>query len=71
MVVFDHSFPTCAFFFLSTQRYKRWQDNIKEWTGLKFAKSQRAVENREEWRKLIVKSSVVTQPPSGLRDRWR
>ena len=40
---------------------KRWEDNIKEWTGLKFAKSERAVENREEWRKLAVKSSVV--PP--------
>ena len=26
---------------------KRWEDNIKEWTGLEFAKSQRAVENRE------------------------
>ena len=25
---------------------KRWEDNIKEWTGLEFAKSQRAVENR-------------------------
>ena len=27
---------------------KRWEDNIMEWTGLEFAKSQRAVENREE-----------------------
>ena len=26
---------------------KRWEDNIKEWTGLEFAKSQRAVENGE------------------------
>ena len=25
---------------------KRWGDNIREWTGLEFAKSQRAVENR-------------------------
>ena len=24
-----------------------WEDNIKEWTGLEFAKSQRTVENRE------------------------
>ena len=37
---------------------KRWED-IREWTGLEFAKSQRAVENREKWRKLVVKSSVV------------
>ena len=26
---------------------KRWEDNIMEWTGLEFAKSQRAVENKE------------------------
>ena len=38
---------------------KRWEDNIREWTGLEFAKSQRAVENREKWRQLVVKSSVV------------
>ena len=29
----------------SRQR-KRWEDNIREWTGLVFAKSQRAVKNR-------------------------
>ena len=39
----------------------RWEDNIREWTGPEFAKSQRAVENREKWRKLIVKTSVVPQ----------
>ena len=27
---------------------KRWEENIREWTGLEFAKSQRAVENREK-----------------------
>ena len=32
---------------------KRWEDNIREWTGLEFAKSQTAVENREKWRKLV------------------
>ena len=48
---------------------KRWEDNIREWTGLEFGKSQRAVENREKWRKLVVKSSVVPQRPSQLRDR--
>ena len=47
---------------------KRWKDNIKKWTGLEFAKSQRAVENGE-WRKLVVKTSVVPQRPSRLRDR--
>ena len=48
---------------------KRWEDNIREWTGLEFAKSQWAVENREKWRKLVVKSSVVPQRPSRLSDR--
>ena len=27
---------------------RRWEKNIREWTGLEFAKSQRAVENREK-----------------------
>ena len=49
---------------------KRWEDNIREWTGLEFGKSQRAVENREKWRKLVAKSSVVPKRPSRLRDRW-
>ena len=50
---------------------KRWQDNIREWTGLEFAKFQKAVENREKWRKLVVKSSVVPQRTLRLRDmRW-
>ena len=50
---------------------KRWEDNIREWTGLEITKSQRAVENREKWRKLVVESSVVPQRPSRLRDRCR
>ena len=48
---------------------KKWEDNIREWTGLDFAKSQKAVENREKWRKMVVKSSVAPQRPSRLRDR--
>ena len=48
---------------------KRWEDNIREWTGLESAKSQRAVENRGKWRKLVAKSSVVPQRPLRLRGR--
>ena len=48
---------------------KRWGGNIKEWTGVEFAKSQRAVESRGKRRKLVVQSSVVRQRPSRLRDR--
>ena len=48
----------------------RWEDNIREWTGLEFSRSQRAVENMEKWRKLVTKSSVMPQRPSRLRDKW-
>ena len=46
---------------------KRWEDNIREWTDLEFGKSQRAVENRVKWKKLVAKSSVVPQRPSWSR----
>ena len=52
------------------QLRKRWEDNIRKWTGLEFAKSQRAVENTGKWRKLVAKSSVVPQRPSRSRGRW-
>ena len=52
------------------RQLKRWEDNTREWTGLGFAKSQRAVENKEKWRKVVAKSSVVPQRPSRIRNRW-
>ena len=36
---------------------------------LEFGRSQRAVENRDKWRKPVAKSSLVPQRPSRLRDR--
>ena len=39
---------------------KRWEDNVSEWTGLEFAKSQRAVENRETWRKLVATPTTLS-----------
>ena len=42
---------------------KRWEDNIKEWTGLTFVNSQRATEDRDRWRKIVRKSSMVPQQP--------
>ena len=39
------------------------------WTRLEFAKSQRAVENRGKWRKLVAKSFVEPQRPLRFRDR--
>ena len=47
---------------------KRLEDNIKEWTGLEFAKSQKSVENKEKWGKLVVESFVVPQRPQRLTD---
>ena len=44
---------------------KRREDSIREWTGLEFGRSQRAVENRGKWRKLVAKLSVVPNDPRG------
>ena len=43
---------------------KRWEDNIKEWTGMDFASSTRAAENRSRWKGVVANSSVVPQRPS-------
>ena len=40
---------------------KRWEDNIKEWTGLEWNIILRKAMNSKEWRKLVVKSTVVPQ----------
>ena len=48
---------------------KRWEDNIKEWTGLEWNIILRKAENREKWKKLVVKSTVVPQRSARLRDR--
>ena len=37
------------------QTEETMEDNIKEWTGLEWNIILRKVENREEWRKLVVK----------------
>ena len=31
-------------------RQKKWEDNIKEWTGMGFGDSLRAAEDREGWK---------------------
>ena len=51
------------------RKKKRWEDNIRKWTDLEFAKSEREVENRETREKLVVKSPVVAKRRSRLRDR--
>ncbi|MEW8545037.1 MAG: hypothetical protein AB2693_16050 [Candidatus Thiodiazotropha sp.] len=44
---------------------KRWEDNIKEWTGIDVASSTRVAEDRTRWKWIVVKSSVV--PPTTLQ----
>ena len=36
---------------------KRWENNIQDWTGLRFAESQRLAQNRELWRNVVASSS--------------
>ena len=42
---------------------KRLEDNIKEWTGMDFASSPRASENRSRWKGIVANSSVVPRRP--------
>ena len=38
---------------------KRWEDNIKEWTGMDFASSTRAAENRSRGKGIVANPSLV------------
>ena len=49
---------------------KRWEDNIKEWTGMDFASSTRAAENKSRWKGIVANSSVVPPPPDDLPRLW-
>ena len=44
---------------------KRWEDNIKEWTGLDFSNSERAAEDRQRWKKIV--ADVSSGAPTTLR----
>ena len=47
---------------------KRWEENIKEWTGLEWNIILRKAGKGEEWRKWV-KSTLVPQRSARLRDR--
>ena len=48
---------------------KKWLDNIMEWTGNSFAETQELARNRDRWRRLVQRSSVLRPyDPGGLRD---
>ena len=52
-----HSSPPPA----AGRHKKRLLDNIQEWTGMDFASSTRAAEDRTRWKGIVVKSSAVPQ----------
>ena len=49
----------------------RWEDNILEWAGLKLGVALQKAENREEWRKLVARLSLIPQQSFRLRDRLK
>ena len=47
---------------------KRWEDNIKELTGMEFGDSLKAVEDRARWNGIVATSSAAPRRKSRLRD---
>ena len=47
---------------------RRWENDISDWTGLKLSSALRQAEDREEWRKVVGRSSVAPQRSKRLRD---
>ena len=43
---------------------KRWEDNIKEWTGMDFATLTRAAEKRTRWKRIFANSFVMPRRAS-------
>ena len=49
---------------------KKWEDNIREWTGLELRDTLRLAERRKEWRRTVTKSSQATRrTATSLRDQ--
>ena len=44
----------------------QWQDNIVKWTGLDINKAMRAAENREGWKKIVMKSTAPLRHPNAM-----
>ena len=49
-------------------RQKKWEDDIKEWTGMGFGDFLRAAEDWEGWKGIVATSSVVPRRSPVLRD---
>ena len=50
---------------------KRWDDNIREWSGMGFGDSLRAAEDREGWKGIVATSSVVHRRPPRFKPEMR
>ena len=48
---------------------KRWDDNIREWTGLPLAVTLRLAEDRTRWREVVRSSAVPQQPTTATGQR--
>ena len=48
---------------------KRWEDNIREWTGLELRNAPRKAEDREEWEIVVRRSCAAPRRIPDLRDR--
>ena len=46
----------------------RWEDNIFEWTGLGLGEALRKAEDREGWRKVVARLSLMPQQSFRPRD---
>ena len=45
---------------------KRWEDNIRDWTGLELSDAVRRAEEREEWRMLVARSCGAPTVPKTM-----
>ena len=52
-----------------SRQKKRWEGNIKKWTGFNFASSTWPAEDRTRLKGVVAKSSVVPQPQCRLWGR--
>ena len=47
---------------------KRWEDNISEWTEFGLGEALRKAEDRDEWRKVVARSSLMPKRSFRLWD---
>ena len=47
---------------------KRWEDNRSGWTALGLNKALRKAEERDEWRNMVARSSLIPQRSFRLWD---